>query len=459
MTFSQFLFALDRVFEYMTETSMKPKLLPLIISSLMIAPSALKANQSTSHEMTTIIVTSGFRPVAQEVLPASITAISDETLHKNQSQHLEDVFSFAPNVNASKGSSRARFYQIRGIGERSQFVGHVNPSVGVLVDGMDFSSIAAAATLLDTQQVEILRGPQGTLYGSNALAGLINIKSNDPTTSSEGRLEASIGNYNTQNLTGVFSTPLSDTAGLRLAVQQNNSDGFIKNDHLNRKDTNNIDETFLRAKLRFAATDDLLIDLLGFYADIDNGYDAFSLDNNRRTLSDEPGRDRQISKAIGMKSVWSGGQTYQFETRLNHSQSDSDYGYDEDWTFDGFNPIGYTAYDQYRRSTDTTSGELRWVSLPGSEIFNETTRWTAGVYGFHQNQDLTRSYTYLTDQLTTDYSTRRLSLYGELETDLRDDLILTTGLRVEKSRSRYHDSLDVSYNNTEHLWGGRIAID
>ncbi len=438
---------------------MKPKLLPVLISSLLIAPSGINAETNTSSEMKTLIVTSGFRPVAQETLPSSITAIPSDALEKNQSQHLEDVFSFAPNVNSAKGSSRARFYQIRGVGERSQFVGHVNPSVGVLVDGIDFSSIAAAATLLDTRQVEILRGPQGTLYGSNALAGLINVQSNDPTTTPEGHLEASIGNYNTHSLTGVYSTPINDTSGIRLAAQQNSSDGFMKNDHLNRKNTNNIDETFVRAKLRIAASDDLLLDLLAFYADIDNGYDAFSLDNNRRTLSDEPGRDRQISKAFALNSTWSGADTYQLETRLSHSASDSDYGYDEDWAYEGFHPGGYTAYDQYRRSTDTTSAEMRWVSAPGGEIFNGTTRWTTGIYGFHQQQDLTRSYTFLADRLTSDFSTRRFSVYGELETDINDSLVLTTGLRNETSRSKYKDSAGVDYKNTENLWGGRIALD
>lgn len=439
---------------------MKPLYPALLFGALLSQSGNLFANDATEAvALTELVVTSGFRPTAQEATPASVTVISDQTLAQQESRHLEDVLSLAPNINSAKGSSRARFYQIRGVGERSQFVGHVNPSVGVLLDGIDMSSIAGAASLMDIQQVEVLRGPQGTLYGSNALAGLINLRSNDPTTHPEGRLEASVGNYNSQSLSGVYSTPLNDEAGLRLAFQQNKSDGFIRNDHLNRKDTNNIDETFLRAKLRWVASDDLLLDFTGFYADINNGYDAFSLDNNRRTLSDEPGRDRQISKALALHSVWTGAQFYQLETRLSHSATDSDYGYDEDWAFDGFDSAGYSAYDQYRRTSDTTTAELRWVSLPGGEIFDETTRWTVGLYGFHQNQALTRTYTYLADDLLTDYSTRRFSVYGELETDLNDRLILTTGLRTEMSRSRYQDSVDVSYRKTEHLWGGRLALD
>ncbi|WP_052063614.1 TonB-dependent receptor [Nitrincola sp. A-D6] len=420
---------------------MKPFYPSLLFSTALISATWLHASETTNVTLNEIVVTSGFRPAAQQAIPASITVISAQTLEQQESQHLEDALSLAPNVNSAKGSSRARFYQIRGVGERSQFVGHVNPSVGVLLDGIDMSNIAGAASLMDIQQVEVLSGPQGTLYGSNALAGLINMRSNDPTTQPEGRLEASIGNYNSHSLTGIYSTPLNDKAGLRLAIQQNTSDGFMRNDYLNRKDTNNIDETFLRAKLRLIVTDELLIDLTGFYADIDNGYDAFSLDNNRRTLSDEPGRDRQISKALALHSVWTGAEAYQLETRLSHSATDSDYGYDEDWAFDGFHADGYNAYDQYRRATDTSTAELRWVSMPGGEILNNSTRWTTGIYAFQQDQTLNRTYTYLTDKLFSDYSTRRISVYGELETDLNDRLILTSGLRTEINRSRYDDSM------------------
>ncbi|MDP5002673.1 MAG: TonB-dependent receptor plug domain-containing protein, partial [OM182 bacterium] len=76
-------------------------------------------------------------------------------------QHFEELANAIPNVNYSSGSNRARFFQIRGIGERSQFVAPINPSVGFLVDNVDFSGAATIATMLDVEQVEVLRGPQG----------------------------------------------------------------------------------------------------------------------------------------------------------------------------------------------------------------------------------------------------------------------------------------------------------
>lgn len=444
---------------------MSPKLSGFLLTALFIStPFAMAQTSSSTVVLDEILVTSGFRPATQHKTPASVTAISEKALETRQAQHLEDVLTLIPNVNSAKGSSRARFYQMRGVGERSQFVGHVNPSVGVLLDGIDMSSIAASATLMDIKQVEVLRGPQGTLYGSNALAGLINLQSNDPTTQPEASLEGTIGNYNTHSLTTIYSTPLTETAGLRLAISQNKSDGFMRNDHLNRKNTSNIDETFIRAKLRFAITDDLLMDLTGFYADINNGYDAFSLDNTRTTLSDEPGRDRQISKAFALKSIWTGHDVYQLETRLSHSNTRSDYGYDEDWAFNGFHPWGYSSYDEYVREYNTTTAELRFVSLPGQEIFNGTTQWTAGLHGFHQDSDLKRDVfrnglPRAGRTITSDFKTERVSLYGELETLLSEDWILTSGLRVEHSRTAFDDNVRASYRKNEDLWGGRLALE
>jgi len=139
-----------------------------------------------------IVVTADFRDVALLNTGNSITVMDSETIARREARHLEQVLNLAPNVNYSSGASRGRFIQIRGIGERSQFVEPLNPSVGLLIDGIDFSGIGGAATTLDLKQIEILRGPQGTLYGANALAGLVNLTTNEPTESYDGRIETSV---------------------------------------------------------------------------------------------------------------------------------------------------------------------------------------------------------------------------------------------------------------------------
>lgn len=88
-----------------------------------------------------------------------------------------------------------RYYQIRGIGERSQFQEPITPSVGLVIDGIDFTGEGSIANLFDVSQVKIFRGPQSTLFGANALAGMINISTNAPTDSFEGALKVDAGNY------------------------------------------------------------------------------------------------------------------------------------------------------------------------------------------------------------------------------------------------------------------------
>src|SRR5690606_31874932 len=134
--------------------------------------------------------------------PASLTVLNEETLREAGEQHFEDVLALVPNLNWAAGTSRPRYFQIRGIGEREQYEGAPNPSVGFLIDDIDFSGLGMPATLFDMGQIEVLRGPQGTRYGANALAGLIVARSNDPQREAAYALEASGGNYGMRAIGG-----------------------------------------------------------------------------------------------------------------------------------------------------------------------------------------------------------------------------------------------------------------
>jgi len=428
------------------------------ISLLALAIQAANA-QAADSNLDTLVVTGDFREAELQEIPSSISVVSDETIAARGAQHLEEVLALTPNVNFSGGTNRARFYQIRGIGERSQFVEPLNPSVGLLVDGIDMSGIGDAASLLDVEQVEVFRGPQGTLFGANALAGLINIKTADPSDEYEGQIETTLADYNTRSLKAVVSGPASERVGYRVAVQKLDSDGFTENDHLNRDDTEARDELTLRAKLRIEAGDDLTVNLTALHVNNDNGYDAFSLDNNRHTLSDNPGHDRNETTALAVATEYTGFDAYELQTTVSYADSDLAYGYDEDWTFDGFHVDGYSSTDEYIRDRQTANIDVRLLSAPGAEIFNGSTAWVLGAYGYRQSVDLRRQYTYLSSDFTSEYETDRLALYGQLETALSSDWTLTTGLRVERWEADYSDSESVTSSPEETLWGGRVALN
>tara|TARA_R110002094_G_scaffold80509_1_gene86013 strand:- start:8170 stop:10383 length:2214 start_codon:yes stop_codon:yes gene_type:complete len=411
-----------------------------------------------------VIVTAEFRDVSVLDTGNSISVISSETIDRREARHLEQVLNLVPNVNYSSGASRGRFIQIRGIGERSQFIEPVNPSVGLLVDGIDFSGIGGAATTLDVQQIEIFRGPQGTLFGANALAGLIDMKSNDPSEHFEGSLETSFAEYDTRTVSGVISGPVTDNLGYRLAVQQHKSDGYVENDFLNRDDTNNIDEQTVRGKLHWQVNDELEMKFTGFYVNADNGYDSFTLDNTRHTLSDQPGHDRQESTAFSVESTWKGIRQFDVISQISYAESNLEYGFDEDWTFtdicsgepcDGW---AWTSFDNYLRDRETKTVDLRLVSSEQGLLFNDSTDWVMGVYYRDQEESLLRKNTGNPDFIS-DFDTKNYAVYGQLGSQLSDNLRLTTGLRLEYRNADYWDNDGVNNDKGERLWGGRLGLE
>ncbi len=413
-----------------------------------------------SEELTEILVTAEFRPVNLQNQAASVSVLTGDTLSQLAAQHLEDVLNIAPNVNYSSGASRSRFYQIRGIGERSQFQEPLNPSIGFVVDGIDFSGLGTMGTLFDVDQVEVLRGPQGTLHGANALAGLINIRTGQPQDEAAMRIEASAAEYNSWSLGVVGTGPLIDeTLLFRLAINSYRSDGFIENDYLNKEDTNRRDESTVRGKLRWLTSEYSTLDVTALYVDVNNGYDAFSLDNTRHTLSDEPGRDEQRSSALGLN--WHK-QAMQFdiEAAASYADTSTDYGFDEDWSYVGIAPgWEYSSYDQYTRDRNSFSAEVRLLSNQESLLFNGTTSWVLGAYFISDKEDLERRYTFLEQNFNSNYDTETLAVFGQTDTRLSAQWSATVGLRMEQRKTDYTDSNGVSSAPDKNLWGGKLVVE
>jgi iron complex outermembrane receptor protein len=406
-----------------------------------------------------IVVTAELRDTPWLAQSGSSSVISAGAIARRSAVHLEEILQLAPNVNLAGGTSRARFYQIRGIGERSQFVEPLNPSVGLLVDDIDFSGLGTAATLFDIEQVEVLRGPQGTLHGANALAGLMAMRSAAPTKSFEGRLKAGVGDYGRRELGAVLSGPLVDTRLLgRLALYRHESDGFIRNAYLNRRDTNGRDEQLLRGRLRWLPTDRQQLDLVAMHSDVDNGYDAFSLDNTRVTLSDRPGRDAQRSQALGVH--WQHrGAALRSELFASLADSDSEYSYDEDWAFPGIAPaLEYASFDRYQRDRRSHSVQLRLSSAEPVALGAADMDWTAGLYGLDDDERLRRDYTFLAEPFFSRFQARTGAAFGQADFRFGDGWQLSAGLRLAQRRMDYRDSEGVDSEPDASLWGGKLVL-
>ena len=385
------------------------------------------------------------------VAPVSATVLTEHIQSRRGAAHLEDVITLAPNVAASSGASRSRFFQIRGIGERSQFVEPVNPSVGILLDGIDLSGAGGALTLFDVQQVEVLRGPQGTLMGANALAGLIAVQSNGADSDA---LDISVGmeNKGGYRLGARWDGNLTNTVNGRVAVQQYESNGYVDNDYLNRSDTNSREELTARGTLTWTR-DTHTFEAAAYFTRVDNGYDAFSLDNTRATLSDQPGEDDLTLKA-GRLNWQSTLMALDSTLQLSHASTDTTYSYDEDWSYVGIAPgREYSSYDEYLR--DRSMNSLEW-RLRAPEA--DGTEWVIGTYLRDESEDLSRRYTYLPAPFASDIDTQTLAIFGQVNRTVNEQLSGFIGARLEQRDSEYRDSAGVEKDFDHHYWTGRLGV-
>ncbi len=457
-----------------------------ILTGSIIATYALLNTAALAEEVTLdpIVVSADFREKTLSETTNSVSVTGEEEIYDKSSAAFEEVIGKAPNVNFTSAGSRAHHIQIRGIGERAQFQYPLNPSVGLFVDGMDFSNSTLAVTLFDVNQIEVLKGPQGTTFGAYGMAGVINVQSNEPTKETEGHVEATIGNYNTQAFgAAVGGTLIEDTLLGRISVYKNTSDGYMDNAFLNRDDTQNIDELTTKAQLRWLASDRHTIDLNYMYVDVNNGYDAYTFDNSRTSYADEPGDDTLKTNAFAVTSTYQINPKMHLVSKLDWSDTDNKYSYDNDWWYAGGILDGVEQYlgtDSYTRNIKNIAIDERLVSDEDGRIFSGSTDWTIGFYYQHKKQSLDRIYKYEeigwmeSESLISEYTTRSTALYGQLDTALTSKLTLISGIRVERWNTKYSDTkywigddgfgpytdeTNTNIKNDENLYGGKIGLN
>jgi iron complex outermembrane receptor protein len=415
-----------------------------------------------------------------QTVPASITVLDAATLRAAGQQHFEDVLGLVPNLNWSGDTNRPRYFQIRGIGELDEYQGAPNPSVGFLIDDIDFSGIGTVGTLFDMDHIEVLRGPQSTRYGANALGGLIAMQSAAPADEFGGRVELSGGDYDTRSYGAVLTGPLAALdSTFRIAVQQYSSDGFYRNEYLGRDSTDGNDELTVRARWRFQPADDLRMDLSVFDIRINDGYDAFDIDNNRTTQSDQPGQDRQDSAAGSLKITYSGLGPTTLAFIGTFANSHIRYSYDSDfgnpilWA-----PITYQYSDSQVRERRTHTLEARLSNTAPAPV-----NWLVGVYQLALTESLADTspgiYSDPSDP-DPDDATNELdvtdsrfysvnsAIFGALDGALGTRWHWSLGARAERRTADYHDvsndlnnpdPLTHAFAPVDHLWGGNAALE
>ncbi|KKL68804.1 hypothetical protein LCGC14_2121330, partial [marine sediment metagenome] len=413
-------------------------------------------------ELEKILVTGDFQKESIQTLSASASLFSDREINERGASFLDEMLASAANVNFTSGASRGRYIQIRGVGLRSQFVDPINPSVGLVIDGINYSGLGGSSLLFDVNQVEIYRGPQGTRFGADGMAGMIQMESADPTFDPSIKVQLGAGNYNSYEAGVAAGIGITDSTAVRASIYQRESDGYVDNLYLNES-TQQQDELVGRFKLHSQLTDHLRSELSVHYIDINNGYDAFTLDNSRNSVADNPGQDNQESIALGLANIYTGFDWFDVSLNLSGIDSELVYSFDEDWVCNdinkpqlcgaGLHPDGYSYEDAYYRDRKDKTAELQ---------FNGKSRdWVAGIYYQGKDVDLDRQRRKFSEHeaFNSTYEVNNVAVYGQLATVINPKTTLITGLRVEKYQGDYTDSNGFIVGTDDVMVGGKLALE
>lgn len=274
------------------------KVAALLIGSaggaLVCAPSAYaQSNMPESaaarpDDSDTILVTARRRAESAQDVPIALTALSNEQIAVPGTVGLTQVAQLAPSLQITATNARQTNINIRGLGATPAFASlGLEYGVGIYVDEIYYSRPAQTAfDLYDLERVEVLRGPQGTLFGKNTTAGAIHITSQAPSFEPEFRGEMSFGNYRSFQIRATGSAPITDTLAARLTVTNTTRDkGFITNvyDGSRKSDLRSFS---VRGQLLFKPNDDFSLRLIGDYSDMQQDCCIGTLTDVRTTRVD-----------------------------------------------------------------------------------------------------------------------------------------------------------------------------
>ncbi|MFZ2997590.1 TonB-dependent receptor [Sphingobium sp.] len=250
-------------------------LLASVASASFIAPAAFAQDAAPEQADPTvqsprgdvIVVTARRRQETAQEVPLAISVIRGDSIEATGNFNIVKLQQLAPTLQVYTTNPRNTSVNIRGLGVPFGLTSDgFEQGVGIYVDDVYNSRVAAATfDFLDVAQVEVLRGPQGSLYGKNTTAGAINITTNQPTFDFEGRAELTVGNLNYKQAKAAVSGPLSDTIAARIAIASTTRRGTLYN-VTSQRWINEQDNVGFRGQLLFKPNDDFSVTLSGDYS-------------------------------------------------------------------------------------------------------------------------------------------------------------------------------------------------
>jgi iron complex outermembrane receptor protein len=260
---------------YTSRVFKKTLLVTAVLSAL--TTSTLQAQESDAVEaeeggIERIFVTASKRQTGLQQTPIAVTVVAGEAIERTKVLDIGDLQTLVPTLRVTPlQRSTNTTFSIRGFGNGGNNVG-IEPSVGIFIDGVYRSRAAAQiGDLPRLQQIEVLSGPQSTLFGKNASAGVISVRTETPSYDLEGKVEAGVGNYNMRILKAHVTNGITDNLAFSLSAGMNTRDGFTESvvPDANIADLNNRDRFNLRGQFLYEPTDDVTVRFIADYSEIE----------------------------------------------------------------------------------------------------------------------------------------------------------------------------------------------
>ena len=431
----------------------------VFIISIAATPGAISQeneNNTDTGVLEEIVVTAEKRQATLQDTAISITAVTGDMIRRMGVRDISDIVSMVPNMRVS--DSREDFIiNVRGIqSNNTTEVG--DPAVAVHIDGVYRPRPRGARALFfDTQRVEVLRGPQGTIYGRNATAGNVNIITNKPVNEFDAAAEVSYGNYDNISATGMINVPvIDDRLMLRAAVLTNDRDGFNINNRQVKtiKNTNDADQIAVRGHILAEPTDNLSIlvstnyqetrgvgQTRAFVSLIEDPSDerVFSLDSQNSIAIDVYGISTEINWQFeNMELTYLGArQVDDIKNQLIDCDQTTPIG-----AFAIFSGDSVCEFGPFSQNSQSWSHEFRVNSTdPDARI-----RWLAGLYYFDEDQDVHLVFnpnpgaiSLVFDQYSTGSLTK--AMFGQVDFSLTEQIELVGGVRyTDDEKARYGET-------------------
>ena len=406
--------------------------------------------QGNASLLEEVIVTAQKREQNLQDVGVSVSAFSGELVRSLGWNSTEDIAVQTPGLIATSfsGDSSVSTFSIRGVGQ-NDFADHQEAPTAMYVDNVYIANTGAAGMqMFDVKRVEVLRGPQGTLFGRNATGGLIHVLTEDPTEDFEGYADVTVADYNQLRVEGAVSGPLGDSVSARLSVLKDDADGYFEN--AGGDDVRERDLLSLRGKLRFTPTDSVTIDLAAWSNQVDkNSAGAYDFIVSHATANDAEfdfqGVPNNFPKA---------NEGFQNPTGVIDKDA---VGYTGTIAveFDSFTLTSITDFQDFEKfyledSDANESRTLEYYSDQDSEQFSQELRlngqagdtsWVAGFYYLNIDGDFESSLNMPTfgGDTINNYSleTTSWSIFGQLEYALTESLSLVAGLRYIEDEKDY----------------------